>query len=106
MKTIILAILSSRSNREHINSMLYSAQIRAARALIHWSQEDLAKKAGIGVATVRRIEVGDGLVSGNVTTVFRIQKALERAGIRFTTDDESDGIGVRLILRRTTNRER
>ena len=86
--------------------MLYSAQIRAARALLHWSQEDLAKKAGIGVATVRRIEAGDGLVSGHTSTAFQIQKAFEAAGIRFIADNESDGIGVRLIKRRRATRER
>ena len=80
--------------------MLYSAQIRAARALLHWSQGDLAKKAGIGIATVQRLEAGKGLISGNVSTAFRIQEALEVAGARFISADETGGRGVRLRKRR------
>ena len=80
--------------------MLYSAQIRATRALLHWSQGDLAKKAGIGIATVQRVEAGKGLISGHVSTAFRVQEALNAAGARFISANESGGIGVRLRKRR------
>ena len=76
--------------------MLYSEQIRAARALLGWRQEQLAQAAGIGLATVQRIEQSPGMVRGNFSTVVKIQQALEQAGIRFIDNDESDGIGVRL----------
>jgi len=75
--------------------MRYSAQIRAARALLGWSQERLADKAGIGLATLKRIEQNEGIVKGNFSTILNIQKALEQAGILFT-DDEAGEIGVRL----------
>ena len=77
--------------------MRYSAQIRAARALLGWSQSKLAGAAGIGLATLQRIEQNEGIVKGNFSTVLKIQKALEQAGIRFT-DDEATGIGVRLQI--------
>ena len=35
--------------------MLYAAQLRAGRALLGWRQEDLASRAGVGLATVQRI---------------------------------------------------
>src|SRR6266550_3806537 len=38
-------------------SLLSSAQIRAARALIRWSAEDLAKHSALSVATIRRAEL-------------------------------------------------
>src|SRR5471030_1743138 len=38
-----------------------SAQLRAARALLRWSALDLAKASKVGVATIRRIEVMEGL---------------------------------------------
>jgi transcriptional regulator with XRE-family HTH domain len=75
--------------------MRYSSQVRAARALLGWSQGKLARAAGVGLATLQRIEQSEGLVKGNFTTVLKIQKALEQAGIHFT-DDEAGEIGVRL----------
>jgi transcriptional regulator with XRE-family HTH domain len=79
--------------------MRYSSQIRAARALLGWSQSKLARAAGVGLATLQRIEQNEGVVRGNFSTILKIQKALEQAGIHFT-DDEADEIGVRLRLRK------
>jgi len=75
--------------------MRYSAQIRAARALLGWSQIQLAHRSGVGLATLQRVEQNEGLVKGNFATILKIQKALEHAGIQFTEDDAGE-IGVRL----------
>jgi transcriptional regulator with XRE-family HTH domain len=75
--------------------MLYGAQLRAGRALLGWRQEDLAKQADVGLATLQRIEQGDGPASGNAKTIWKLQAALERAGIRFIGSDGDPGsIGV------------
>ena len=74
--------------------MLQAAQIRAARALLAWRQDDLAKASKTGLATIARIEQREGPAQGQVSTIIRIQKALERAGIRFTEDD-GGSYGVR-----------
>jgi transcriptional regulator with XRE-family HTH domain len=79
------------------NFMRYSSQVRAARALLGWSQSKLARVAGVGLATLQRIEQREGVVKGNFSTVLKIQKALEKAGILFT-DDEAGEIGVRLQI--------
>ena len=71
--------------------MLQAAQIRAARALLGWRQEDLAKAAKTGLATVARIEQQEGPAQGYVSTIMRIQGALERAGIRFIEDESGYG---------------
>ena len=76
--------------------MLQTAQIRAARALLGWKQNDLAKAARVNIATVRRIESKEGPVMGYVSTLMRIQSAFEAAGIRFLDSDAEGGIGVRL----------
>jgi len=76
--------------------MLQTAQIRAARALLGWNQNDLAKAARVNIATVRRIESKEGPVMGYVSTLMRIQSAFEAAGIRFLDSDDEGGIGVRL----------
>jgi predicted transcriptional regulator len=77
--------------------MRYSSQIRAARALLGWSQGKLARAAGVGLATLQRIEQTEGVVKGNFSTVLKIQKALEEAGIHFT-DGEAGEIGVRVQI--------
>jgi transcriptional regulator with XRE-family HTH domain len=76
--------------------MRYSSQIRAARALLGWSQAKLAGTAGIGLATLQRIEQSDGDLRGNFSTILKLQKTLEQAGIHFREEEGGD-IGV--ILR-------
>ncbi len=76
--------------------MLQSAQIRAARALLGWKQDDLARAAKIGIATIRRIEGQEGPVMGYVSTLISIQSAFENAGVRFLDNDAGGGPGVRL----------
>jgi hypothetical protein len=53
---------------------------------------------GGGMATLQRIEQNEGVVKGNFSTILKIQKVLEQAGIHFT-DDEAGEIGVRLQTR-------
>jgi transcriptional regulator with XRE-family HTH domain len=76
--------------------MLQVAQLRAARALLGWRQEDIARAARISVATIRRIESQEGQLAGYVSTVVKIQTAFEHAGIQFIDDDELGGYGVRM----------
>jgi transcriptional regulator with XRE-family HTH domain len=77
--------------------MRFAAQIRVARALLGWSQSQLASIAEVGLATLQRIEQSEGVVKGKFATVLKIQNALEQAGIRFI-DDEGDDVGVRLQI--------
>ena len=73
--------------------MITSEQIRAARALIRWSAADLASSAGIGSATIKRMEVMDGVPSGNVKTLMALKAALESAGVEFVgTPDDRPGV--------------
>jgi transcriptional regulator with XRE-family HTH domain len=76
--------------------MISSMQIRAARGLVGISQLELAEFAGVGVATIRRIEVAREQVSGNAQTLVRIQRALESKGVEFIDQDDKKGPGVRL----------
>jgi DNA-binding XRE family transcriptional regulator len=78
------------------SDMLFAAQIRAARALLDWRQDDLARAAEVGITTIRRIEAQTGPLMGYVSTMLRLQAALEKAGIIFTDEDDFGGIGVRL----------
>lgn len=77
------------------SKMLTSDQIRAARALVRWSAEDLAKESGVGLSTIRRIEGAEGVPSASARNLALIQDALERAGVQFI-DRNGGGPGVRL----------
>lgn len=79
--------------------MITSEQIRAARALIRWTAQILAEKSGIGVATIRRLELADGVPPGNVKTLTAIKAALEDAGVEFVGSPEVQP-GVQLHLDR------
>ena len=76
--------------------MLHAAHLRAARALLSWHQDELAKKANIGLATLQRLERGQGVLAAHTSTVVKLQTTLEKAGIRFFDQDDQGGIGVRL----------
>lgn len=76
--------------------MLTSEQIRAARALLDWKQDELARKAGIGLATLQRLERGSGPLMAHVSTAVKIEGALNKAGIRFMESNAEGGLGVRL----------
>jgi hypothetical protein len=47
------------------------------------------------LATVARIEQGEGIVQGNFSTITKIQQALEREGISFIAEPGGE-VGVRL----------
>jgi transcriptional regulator with XRE-family HTH domain len=78
--------------------MVTGSQIRAARAILRWSGETLAEKAGVGIQTIKRMEAVDGVPPGRAVTVSDVQRALETAGIEFI-DENGGGPGVRLSER-------
>jgi transcriptional regulator with XRE-family HTH domain len=79
-----------------MSDMIFAAEIRAARGLLGWSQLELAEAASVGVATVRRLESAGTQIRGSVEVVWKIQRALEAAGVEFISADETKGPGVRL----------
>ena len=73
-----------------------SAQLRAARALLRMTADDVAKAAQVGVATVRRAEISEGDSLGiNPANEAAIRTALEAAGVEFIAEN-GGGPGVRL----------
>jgi predicted transcriptional regulator len=74
-------------------AMITSRQIRAARALLGWSQQQLADKAIVSVNALARLERGE--VDPRMSTLMAVHKALTDAGIEFLPADVK-GEGVRL----------
>jgi transcriptional regulator with XRE-family HTH domain len=73
-----------------------SEQIRAAKAMIRWSGDDLAAASGLSLSSIRRIETLTGLPQAqSMRTVLAIKEALELAGVEFI-GSPTDNPGVRL----------
>ena len=70
-----------------------AAQVRAARAMVKWTQQDLARASGVSLPTIKRMEAGDGPIRGITDNVWKVQRALEAAGVEFINDDAP---GIRL----------
>jgi len=77
---------------------LTSSQIRAARALLRWSAEDLARESAVGVTTIRRAELTETQTSMTTANDLAVRRALENAGVEFI-DENGGGPGVRLRKR-------
>ncbi len=73
-------------------------QVKAARALLAWSQGDLAQASGVSEPTIARLESADGPVGGRQDTGDKLRLALESAGVEFIPEN-GGGAGVRLRKR-------
>ncbi len=66
--------------------MVSSEQIKAARALLRMEQDELARRAGVSVTTIRRLEAASGEYAVADDTAREVQMALQEAGIEFIHD--------------------
>ena len=92
VQMVQLPIISGSRNRA---GMMTPAQLRAARALVGWSRDDLANHSGVGAGTIKDFEKINGS-DPKQGTVQKWQRALEAAGVVFTDEDDMMGPGVRL----------
>ena len=74
--------------------MISARQIRAARALLGWSQQQLADRAIISLNALTRLE--RGRVDSRLSTLSSVEKTLLKAGVEFIPPGDK-GEGVRLI---------
>jgi predicted transcriptional regulator len=75
--------------------LISSAHIRAARALLGISAEQLSQMADVPHRTIQRLESAGGIPPSRSGTLERVQRALEAAGIEFIGDPIASP-GVRL----------
>ncbi|MGJ3264549.1 MAG: helix-turn-helix domain-containing protein [Salinarimonas sp.] len=68
--------------------------MRAARGLLGWTQQDLADKSDVSIATVKRLEAEPGALGGLNVTATAIRRAFEDAGVAFI-EANGGGVGVR-----------
>ena len=70
-----------------------SPQCRAARGLLAWTQDELARVAGVSIVTVRNFE--NEKTTPQRASLDVIRRALESAGVIFV-EANGEGPGVRL----------
>src|ERR1700730_16552936 len=91
---------SIRTAVENISgaAMLTGAQMRAARGLLHWSADKLAKASGLSLGTIQNAEKIDGMPNMQSKNLLAVKTALEKGGIVFIDGEYSGkgGPGVRL----------
>lgn len=63
--------------------MINAEQIKAARALLRMEQDELARRSGVSVTTIRRLEAASGENLVAEVTTGNVCKALEEAGVEF-----------------------
>lgn len=71
------------------------AGLRAARAALGWSQAELAMVAGVAKVTIARMEAG--MMSPRLSTITRLQAAMEREGIRLTLNEPQGGFTLSVL---------
>jgi DNA-binding transcriptional regulator YiaG len=67
-------------------------QCRAARSWLGWSQQDLAKRASVGISTVKDFENGTRRPIANNLNALRT--AIEAGGIQLTFDAKGAPVGI------------
>jgi predicted transcriptional regulator len=72
---------------------IHPGQLRAARAIIGWTRDQLAEAAGTTSRTLARLEAGE--TEARISTARAIRTALEAAGVELIPEN-GGGPGVRL----------
>ena len=70
----------------------FAIQVKAGRALLGWSQAELAKRSGVARATVARIEAL--MMLPRLDTVGKLRQALREGGVLFHDDDFGNGFTI------------
>ncbi len=75
--------------------MITAEQIRASRALLRWTAQDLAERSGVSWRTIQRLEAATGVPASRSKSLQSIRRVFESAGVAFI-DQNGGGPGVRL----------
>ena len=77
-------------------SLTDAEQLRGARSMIGLTQAELAEQSGVSLPTIKRLELGQGLLPVRLATLLKLQRALETAGVEFIAGGNGSGPGLRL----------
>ncbi|WP_278361560.1 helix-turn-helix domain-containing protein [Stutzerimonas kunmingensis] len=74
--------------------MLIVSMVRAARAVLGWSQPTLAERSGVSLVALARLE--SNAVSPRLSTVSRLKAAIADAGIQVIEGQPSGGFTLQV----------
>ncbi len=81
--------------------MILPEHIRMAKAALNWSNNDLAKLAGLHKNTISNAERGKAKESTLLLLEMLFEKGNETHYIEFLNEDEHSGPGIRLNKHKT-----
>ena len=87
------------------NASITSDQLRAARALLRWSADSLARRSSVSLRTIRRAELAEHETAMTAANRLAIRRVLEEAGVEFI-DENGGGPGVRLRKRQKSKKQK
>ena len=77
--------------------MISVYQIKAGRVMLGWSAVELAERAGVSSATIKKYEAQTGIPNANTRILNAVKLVLEQAGIQFTGDPLANpGVTLRI----------
>jgi len=76
--------------------MLSPEQCRATRGWLGWSQQELSKRANVGLSTLKDFEGGKRSPMRN--NLEAIRTALGNAGVRFTYATDGSPVGITISV--------
>ena len=79
--------------------MISVCQIKAGRVMLGWSAVELAERAGVSSATIKKYEAQTGIPNANTRILSAVKSVLESAGVQFTGDPLVNP-GVTLLIKR------
>jgi len=88
---------------QELKMPLTSGQLRAARALLRWSAEDLSRRSSVSLRTIRRAELAEQDPTITTANKLAVRRALEDAGVEFI-EENGGGPGVRLRKRQRSKK--
>jgi len=86
-----------------MNSCINSAQCRAARALLGWTQEELAERSGVQQRTIARLETDAAVPRTSTTTP--LMGPFSSAGIAFLYAKDGEAVVLFSRVRRGRARQ-
>ena len=90
---VMIVKLSKHRNTVNRDSVITGAQVRAARALLRWTVQQLSEESRVSLPTLHRLEQHDAVPPVRERTLVDVKRALEEAGVEFIgSPDDKPGV--------------
>jgi transcriptional regulator with XRE-family HTH domain len=90
-----------RSTKGALQKAISGVQVRAARSLLGWTRQELAKRAVISDASLYALESARD-TPGNAAALTAVRAVLEAAGIELLVDGNATGVRLHAEPRTAT----